>query len=72
MNVTNWRCSSIGCPIQAAGVGAPRGLRAVGWFVLHNYGETGPIVFCPIHHPDGIEAARAAAHVHQVIWGTPL
>jgi hypothetical protein len=51
-----WECAAPGCRSSAHGIGAARGLRAIGWYVGHG-SPAGSQLYCPRHHPDGLAIA---------------
>lgn len=61
-----WQCQSPKCLNEAKGVSGAAGLRAIGWFF-----ECGPVIYCPYHHPYGIEAALEQAARLQAQLGRP-
>jgi len=46
--MNRWECNNKDCSYFVVGCGGAIGLRAIGW-----YFEPGPILYCPIHRPDG-------------------
>ncbi len=48
--MNKWVCQHRGCGKSVVGCGGALGLRAIGW-----YFRKGPIIFCPVCRPDGVQ-----------------
>lgn len=70
--MNRWDCTHADCLTGVAiGVGGAAGLRAIGWHFEPSYSFPWRL-YCPAHHPRGIDAARKQAAQLQTIVAPEL